>query len=98
MARYSLLALSALIALCAPVYARDPLPPPPPLNPPLVEQPVSPYPMSYSEELAQRLGISKGHMDVFTVGPERDDTFVPSLKGGVDKSGVGLKLQWQMGK
>ena len=79
--------------------ARDPAPAtmaPPPA--PVLQEPVSPYPLSYTDEVARRLGIVQGHMDVFSVAPNRDDGLVPSLKGGVDRNGAGVKLRWQIGK
>jgi hypothetical protein len=95
MARYAFIALAVVAWVGGPVEAREPTPPAPPsVNSPVPEQPVSPYPMSYSEELARRLGISQGHMDVFSLTPDRDDGFFPTLKGGVDRSGAGLKLEW----
>jgi hypothetical protein len=63
------------------------------------EEPAPPaYPLSYADEVARSLGIAHGKMDVFSVSPTQDDDLVPSLKGGVDRNGAGVKLQWQFGK
>ncbi len=94
--RCSLGALGALALIGGAAQARDPVPlslPPPPAR--TVEQPVSPYPLSYADDLARQLGIVQGHMDVFTVTPQHGDGLVPTLKGGVDRAGAGFKLQWQ---
>jgi len=99
MGKYLVLALCGLVWTSGLARARDPAPATDALLPaPVLQEPVSPYPLSYADELARRLGIAQGHMDVFSVAPERSDGLVPSLKGGMDRNGAGVKLQWQIGK
>ena len=51
--------------------------------------------MNYSDEAAQALGIHNGRVDAFSLSPAPNQTLLPSVRGGVDKKGVGLKLQWK---
>ncbi len=74
------------------------LPPAPGMHLPKEEPPPPAYPLSYADEVARSLGIANGKMDIFTVSPAHDSDLVPSLKGGVDRNGAGVKLQWKFGK
>jgi hypothetical protein len=99
MGKYLILALCGLVWTSGLANARDPAPATPALSPaPALQGPVSSYPLSYADEVAQRLGIVRGHMDVFSVTPNHDNGLVPSLNGGVDRNGAGVKLKWQIGK
>lgn len=57
----------------------------------------SPYPMSYSDEAAQNLGVRNGRMEFFNTGSQ-DSGLAPALTGGVDGGGAMLKLQWHPGE
>lgn len=58
----------------------------------------TPYPMNYSDEAANTLGIKNGHLDVFSVQPKSNDNLLPNLSGGVDHGGAMLKLQRHPGE
>lgn len=58
----------------------------------------TPYPMNYTDEAAQTLGVKNGHLDVFSVQPKSDDSLLPNVSGGVDHRGAMLKLQWHSGE
>jgi hypothetical protein len=74
------------------------LPPAPGVHLPKEEPPPPAYPLNYADEVARSLGIANGKMDVFSVSPTQDNDLVPSLKGGIDRNGAGVKLQWKFGK
>lgn len=74
------------------------LPDAPGMHLPKEEPPPPAYPLSYADEVARRLGISHGKMDIFEIAPSRNNDFVPALKGGIDRNGAGLKLQWRFGE
>ena len=57
-----------------------------------------PYPMNYTDEAAEALGIKNGHLDVFSVQPKSNDSLLPNVSGGVDHEGAMLKLQWHPGE
>lgn len=57
----------------------------------------TPYPMTYTDEAAQTLGVKNGHLDVFSVQPKSNDSLLPKVSGGVDHGGAMLKLQWHPG-
>jgi hypothetical protein len=59
---------------------------------PMQEEPTSPYAMTYTDEVARNLGVSNGHMDLFTT---RSDPGTPYVSGGVSGGGAMLRLQWQ---
>jgi len=59
-------------------------------------QPSQAYPMNFSDEAAQTLGIQNGHWAAFDTGPSRSG-LTPALSGGIDKGGVMIKLQWRPG-
>lgn len=99
MEKYLILALCGFAWTGGPPGACDPASTTGALSPgPILREPSSPYPLSYTDEVARRLGITHGHMDIFSVTPDRTDGLVPSLKGAVDRDGAGFKLQWQIGK
>lgn len=54
-----------------------------------------PYAMNYADEAARALGISNGHWEAFEIGSS--NPLIPSLKGGIDRSGAMLTLQWRSG-
>jgi hypothetical protein len=64
---------------------------------PVHDDPQSPYPMNYSEEVAQSLGVRNGHMDVFSSRPAANDPLMPVVSGGLGGDGAMLKLQWRPG-
>ena len=57
----------------------------------------SPYPMNYTDEVARAMGVQSGRMDLFDTGQSHDD-LMPSLKGGVDRGGAMIRLQWHPGE
>lgn len=61
------------------------------------EEPNSPYAMTYMDEVARSLGVAGGKVDVFDSGRSRDP-LMPSLKGGIDRGGAMLRLQWRPGE
>jgi hypothetical protein len=100
--RQAPLLIFCLIWAFAPAAHADPrqlrLPEAPGMHLPKEEPPPPAYPLSYADEVARSLGIAHGKMDVFSVSPVRDSDLVPSLKGGIDRNGAGIKLQWQFGQ
>ncbi len=74
------------------------LPDAPGMRLPKEEPPPPAYPLNYADEVARSLGIAHGKMDVFSVSPAQDNDLVPSLKGGIDRNGAGVKLQWKFGQ
>jgi hypothetical protein len=48
--------------------------------------------MSYSDEVARNLGVTDGHMDLFST---RSDPSTPYVSGGLDSGGAMLRLQWR---
>jgi len=61
---------------------------------PYYDDPKTPYPMSYSDEVAQQLGVRDGHMDVFSSAPAENNPLVPVVSGGLGGDGAMLRLQW----
>jgi hypothetical protein len=53
-----------------------------------------PYAMNYSDEAAQALGVRKGRVDVFSITRAPQDGMVPNVRGGLDKRGAAIQLQW----
>ena len=53
--------------------------------------PAEPYPMNYSDQMAQSLGVRDGKWEAFTSKPP----LTPSLNASMGSSGSMLKLQWQ---
>jgi hypothetical protein len=62
------------------------------------DNPASPYPMNYSDEAAQAIGVRDGHMDVFSTKPAENRSYLPSFSGGLGRDGAMLKLQWHPGE
>jgi len=56
----------------------------------------SPYAMTYTDEVAQSLGVKDGHMDVFSTQPV--SSYMPSFSAGVDQSGAMFRLKWHPGE
>ena len=63
---------------------------------PVREETKSPYPMTYTDEVARSLGVKDGHMDVFSTQPVSN--YMPSFSAGVDKGGAMFRLQWHPGE
>lgn len=59
-------------------------------------QPGQAYPMTFSDEAAQTLGVQNGRWAAFDTGPSRNG-LTPALSGGIDKGRVMIKLQWRPG-
>lgn len=53
-----------------------------------------PYALNYSDEAARALGVRKGHVDVFSITRPPQDGLVPNVRGGLDKKGPAIQLQW----
>jgi hypothetical protein len=64
---------------------------------PVYDDPKSPYPMTYADEVAHNLGVRDGHMDVFSSAPVENNPLVPVVSGGLGGDGAMLKLQWHPG-
>jgi hypothetical protein len=98
----------ALVALSAgPALARIPFGAGPMMSPnnyPGAPKPVypedvkPPYPMNYADEAAQTLGIKDRNMDLFSAKPPENETYLPTLSGGLGGDGAMLKLQWHPGQ
>jgi len=58
----------------------------------------SPYAMNYADEAVQALGFRDGHMDLFSAKPVENNSYLPTLSGGVGSDGAMLKLQWHPGE
>jgi hypothetical protein len=56
------------------------------------------YPMNYSDEAAQSLGVRNGHIQLFSVRPAGGDTLTPAISGAIDHGGAAIKLQWHLGQ
>ena len=61
------------------------------------DQAAQPYAMSYTDEVAQSLGVQSGKVEFFDSG-RSDDGFVPALKAGVDGGSAMIRLQWHPGE
>jgi hypothetical protein len=61
------------------------------------DQSAQPYAMSYTDEVAQSLGVQSGKVEFFDSG-RSDDAFVPALKAGVDGGSAMIRLQWHPGE
>lgn len=53
----------------------------------------APYAMTYSDQAAQSLGLKDGQWEAF----DSSATNPLALKGGIDKGGPMLRLQWKPG-
>jgi hypothetical protein len=58
----------------------------------------SPYPMTYSDEVARSLGVKDGHMDVFSTQPVSEGGYMPSFSAGVGGDGAMFRLKWHPGQ
>jgi hypothetical protein len=56
----------------------------------------SPYAMTYTDEVAQSLGVQNGHMDIFSTTPV--SSYMPSFSAGVDQGGAMFRLKWHPGE
>ena len=63
---------------------------------PVREETKSPYPMTYTDEIAQSLGVKDGHMDVFSTQPVSG--YMPSFSAGVGGDGAMFRLKWHPGQ
>jgi len=63
---------------------------------PVREENKSPYPMTYTDEVARSLGVKDGHMDVFSTEPVSN--YMPSFSAGVDQGGAMFRLKWHPGE
>ena len=56
--------------------------------------PTAPYAMSYSDEVAQALGLKNGPVNLLSsAGPAKGISH-PALSGGIKHNGVMFKLEW----
>jgi hypothetical protein len=62
---------------------------------PVEQEANSPYPMTYTDEVARSLGVKNGHMDFFSVQP--GPSYLPSISAGVDRDGAMLRMRWLPG-
>ena len=60
------------------------------------EAPQSPYPMTYTDEVAQSLGVKDGHLDVISTQPVSG--YMPAFSAGVDRGGAMLRFKWHPGE
>ena len=60
------------------------------------EQPKSPYPMTYTDEVARSLGVKDGHLDVISTQPVSG--YMPAFSAGVDRGGAMLRFKWHPGE
>jgi len=63
---------------------------------PVREENNSPYPMTYTDEVARSLGVKDGHVDVFSTQPV--SSYMPSFSAGVDRGGAMFRLKWHPGE
>jgi hypothetical protein len=63
---------------------------------PVREETKSPYPMTYTDEVARSLGVKDGHVDVFSTQPVSG--YMPSFSAGVDQGGAMFRLKWHPGE
>ena len=63
---------------------------------PVREENNSPYPMTYTDEVARSLGVKDGHVDVFSTQPVSG--YMPSFSAGVDQGGAMFRLKWHPGE
>jgi hypothetical protein len=63
---------------------------------PVREENKSPYPMTYTDEVARSLGVKDGHVDVFSTQPV--SSYMPSFSAGVDQGGAMFRLKWHPGE
>lgn len=87
------LLLGAVPAHAAPGPDPNPGYPVPHVQESRLKDTAQPYAMSYTDEVAQRLGVRDGRWEVFDTGSSHP--LMPSLKGGIDSGGPMLRLQWR---
>jgi hypothetical protein len=60
-------------------------------------RPAAPFAIAYSDEAAETLGVHDGKWAFLDTGrPAR--AYMPSLKGGVERDGLKLRLMWNLGR
>ena len=64
---------------------------------PVYDDPRLPYAMTYMEEAARTLGVTNGHVDVFSTRPVSSG-YMPSISGGLGGDGAMLRLKWHFGE
>ena len=57
----------------------------------------SPYPMNFTDDAAQTLGVHDGRWEAFDTGPSRNG-YMPGLSGGIVGGAAMIKLQWRPGQ
>jgi hypothetical protein len=57
-----------------------------------------PYAMTYTDSVAQALGVKNGRMDVFSTAPKSSSSYMPSFSGGLGGDGAMLRLKWHPGE
>ena len=102
--RFSVLlaaAIPALIAGAVPVWAFSPVPETNKAFPSEHQQELrtvasqpDPYPMRYTDEAAQTLGVKNGKWEAFTPS----SPLMPRVNGGLDGGRPMLRLQWRPGQ
>ena len=98
----TLLGLGIIPAIARPPFGAAPIASP--TNYPGAPRPVyddppkAPWAMNYADEAVQSLGFRNGHMDVFSTKPPENNSYLPTLSGGVGGDGAMLKLQWHPGE
>jgi hypothetical protein len=65
---------------------------------PTSNDPKPPYPMNYTDEAAQTLGVKDGRWDLFSSHPAANNVFMPAVSGSVSGKGAMLRLQWHPGE
>lgn len=53
------------------------------------------YPMTFSDEISQTLGIHEGRLDAFTLTP-KGDIAAPTIRGGLVKGGPSIRFILKM--
>lgn len=64
---------------------------------PFHEEPQSPYAMTYTDEVAESLGVKHGHIDVFSTDPPSSG-YLPSFSAGLGSDGAMFRLKWHPGE
>lgn len=62
------------------------------------DDPKPPYPMNYTDEAAQTLGVKDGRWDLFSTHPGANHTFMPAISGSLGGNGAMLRLKWHPGE
>ena len=91
--------VTGLMLLAAPAFAASPAYAPNashlslqyPGAPHAQETPKSPYALTYSDQVAQTLGVHDGRMDF---SGNRADPILPTVSGGLGGGGPMVRLQW----